>query len=105
MAQATRARSVGFRIRLRSGLRVSSAILFTKEKRKETLKNRKNFNEFSKSSTKSCMSRTMNNLKESFTLSEINNNKKNNIENDDSMLRYTYVRYMLFKKPYKKKFY
>ena len=47
----------------------------------------------------------MNHLKESFTLSEINNNKKNNIENDDSMLRYTYVRYMLFKKPYKKKFY
>ena len=48
-------------------LRVSSAILFTNEQRMATLKCRK-INEFSKLSTKSCISRTMNNRKESFTL-------------------------------------
>ena len=62
-----------------AGLRVSSAILFTKEQRKETFKSRKKFNEFSKLSTKSCMSRTMNNLKESFTFMKTTTNKTTRI--------------------------
>ena len=37
--------------------------------------------------------------KREFYYHEINNNEKNNIENDDSKSRYTYVRYVLFKKP------
>ena len=39
------------------------------------------------------MSRTMNNLKENFTSYYESDN--NNIENDDSMSRYTYVRYVV----------
>ena len=54
--------------------RVSPAILFTKEQRKETLKNRKNVTNLVKLSTKSCMSRTLNNLKESFIIERYNNN-------------------------------
>ena len=55
-----------------------------------------NFNEFRKLSTKSCMSRTMNNLKESFTIMKAKlNNKKNNIENDDSVSHYKYERYVI----------
>ena len=44
-------------------------------------------NEFSKLSSKSGMRRTMNNLKDNFTLMK-SNIKKNNIENDDSMSSY-----------------
>ena len=50
-------------------------------------------NEFSKLSTKSCMSRTMNNL--NFSYHEGNNNRNNNIQNDDFISRYTYVRYVV----------
>ena len=49
----------------RSGLRVSSAILLTKG---QAFEKSSNFNEFSKLSIKSWMSRTMNNLKEVFTI-------------------------------------
>ena len=42
------------------------------------------------------MSRTLNNLKESFTIMKAKlNNKKNNIENDDSVSHYKYERYVI----------
>ena len=43
------------------------------------------FNEFNKLSTKTCMSRTMNDQKERFTIMKAVTTKKKNIENDDSI--------------------
>ena len=41
------------------------------------------------------MSRTMNNLKDSFYNHESDNNKNNNFENDDFVSRYACVRYVV----------
>ena len=78
-----------------SGFRDSSAILFIKGTTKRNFEKPQKFNEFSKLGTKSCMSRTMNNLKDSFYNHESDNNKNNNFENDDFVSRYACVRYVV----------
>ena len=53
------------------------------------------FEEFGKLSTKSCMTHTMNNLKESFTIMKAITTRTTLKIYDDCMLRYTYVRYVV----------
>ena len=52
-------------------------------------------NEFGKLSTKSCMTQTMNNLKEGFTIMKATTTRTTMKIYDDSMSRYTYVRYVV----------
>ena len=52
------------------------------------------FNEFGKLST-TCMTQTMNNLKESFTIMKAITTRTTLKIYDDSMSRYTYVRYVV----------
>ena len=70
----------------RSGLPVSSAILFAKEERKVTLKSRKDL-------TNSVNYELDDGESESeFYYPESNNNKNNNIENDNSLTLYVCIR-------------
>ena len=79
--------SVSFRI---GPLRITGFVsrFVYKRTRKGNYEKPQKLNEFSKLSTRSCMSRTMNNLKESFTIMKAITRKT-----ILKMSRYTYVRY------------